>query len=415
MAPTPRTSSRWSSYWRDRFDWRAQERRLNEFDQFTTNIDGLEDSLHPPEVEGRERDAARADPRLARVDLRVQQSDRSAHRPGEVRRPRRGRLHVVAISLPGFGFSEQPKDRGYSPEKMADIIAKLMARLGYTRYGAQGGDWGGIISRIIAINDAQHVAGLHLNFCIAPAPPGGGRFARRRCPQAEVKLMNETQRAHGERARLPADSGDEAADARCRADRFTRRTRIVDRREVPRLVRLRRQHREPLHQGRPAHEHHDLLGHRNGASSTRIYYENRVAPPVQRTGDACRRPARCSRRRSPRPRGSGWRRATTWCRWTPMPRGGHFAALEQPDCWSTTFANSSEQCAERWRHTRQSCLMCTMASSRSVTRSGRIRRNVAATWQFQHMGKQVARASGRRSAATSTHSRVMPLGSSNAM
>ena len=92
-------------------------------------------------------------------------------------------FNVVAISLPGFGFSERPKERGYSPEKMAGIIAKLMARLGYTRYGVQGGDWGGIISRIIALNDAPHVAGLHLNFCIAGAPAGAANSAGRACRQ----------------------------------------------------------------------------------------------------------------------------------------------------------------------------------------------------------------------------------------
>jgi len=74
---------------------------------------------------------------------------------------------VVAISLPGFGFSGKPQERGYSPEKMGSIIAKLMARLGYVRCGVQGGDWGGIISRLVALDDATHVAELHLNFFIA--------------------------------------------------------------------------------------------------------------------------------------------------------------------------------------------------------------------------------------------------------
>ena len=51
------------------------------------------------------------------------------------------------ISLPGFGFSGKPVERGYGPERIAGVIAKLMARLGYSRYGLQGGDWGSSISR----------------------------------------------------------------------------------------------------------------------------------------------------------------------------------------------------------------------------------------------------------------------------
>ena len=74
---------------------------------------------------------------------------------------------VVAISLPGFGFSGKPQERGYSPEKRGSIIAKLMARLGYVRYGVQGSDWAGIISRRVALDDATHVAELHWNFFIA--------------------------------------------------------------------------------------------------------------------------------------------------------------------------------------------------------------------------------------------------------
>ena len=84
--------------------------------------------------------------------------------------------------------------------EIAGIIAKLMARLGYARYGVQGGDWGGIISRIVALNDAQHVAGLHLNFCIAGAP-AGVQNPLEGVPADEVALMNATNaRMENERA-----------------------------------------------------------------------------------------------------------------------------------------------------------------------------------------------------------------------
>jgi pimeloyl-ACP methyl ester carboxylesterase len=56
-------------------------------------------------------------------------------------------FHIVALSLPGYGFSDKPKQGGVSNRRIALIIAQLMARLGYQRYGAQGGDWGGLIVR----------------------------------------------------------------------------------------------------------------------------------------------------------------------------------------------------------------------------------------------------------------------------
>src|SRR3954451_3323255 len=112
-------------YWRDRFDWRAQEKKLNEFDQFTTTIDGLK--IHFIHQKSRVPNA---------MPLVLTHgwpgSIYEFHKViGPLTDPVKygGRAEdaftVVAISLPGFGFSERPKERGYSPEKMANIISKL--------------------------------------------------------------------------------------------------------------------------------------------------------------------------------------------------------------------------------------------------------------------------------------------------
>ena len=86
------------AYWRDHFDWRAQERRLNQFDQFTTNIDGLHiHFIHQRSLEA-ERDAAGARARLARINLRVHEGHRSADRPVKIRRARRRRLSRRRVS-----------------------------------------------------------------------------------------------------------------------------------------------------------------------------------------------------------------------------------------------------------------------------------------------------------------------------
>src|SRR5262249_35011149 len=79
-------------------------------------------------------------------------------------------FHVVCPSLPGFGFSSKPKERGWSSQRMAEVIATLMARLGYDRYGAQGGDWGSGIALWLASGDGGHCIGAHSNFPTGSQP-----------------------------------------------------------------------------------------------------------------------------------------------------------------------------------------------------------------------------------------------------
>ena len=98
-------------------------------------------------------------------------------------------FHVVAPSIPGYGFSDRPPRLGYGRDRTGAIFAELMARLGYHRYGAQGGDLGAGISRWLAANDAEHVAGLHLNLCSADPPDPDDPTAG--VPPEEVALMRE--------------------------------------------------------------------------------------------------------------------------------------------------------------------------------------------------------------------------------
>src|SRR5581483_1339096 len=83
-------------------------------------------------------------------------------------------FHVVAPSLPGYAFSGKPTSTGWGVQKTADAWAALMARLGYERYGAQGGDWGSMVTTAIGQQDPEHVAGIHINMVIAfPGPDDG--------------------------------------------------------------------------------------------------------------------------------------------------------------------------------------------------------------------------------------------------
>jgi pimeloyl-ACP methyl ester carboxylesterase len=156
-------------YWRAKYDWREQEKKLNELSQFVTRIDGLD--IHFVHVRSKEKNATP----LVLVHgwpgsfVEFQKvigplTDPVAH-GGKAE----DAFHVVCPSLPGFGFSSQPHERGWSSQRMAESIAKLMARLGYEHYGAQGGDWGSGIVRWLATGDGGHCIGAHSNF------PGGNQ------------------------------------------------------------------------------------------------------------------------------------------------------------------------------------------------------------------------------------------------
>lgn len=151
------------AYWRDKFDWRAQESRLNALPQFITAIDGID--IHFIHVRSRHE---RATPLLlvhgwpgSVVEFQKiigPLTDPEAH-GGKAE----DAFHVVAPSLPGFGFSGKPHESGWSSQRMAESLAKLMARLDYRQYGAQGGDWGAGIVRWLAANDSACL-GAHSNF-----------------------------------------------------------------------------------------------------------------------------------------------------------------------------------------------------------------------------------------------------------
>ena len=176
-------------YWRDEFDWRAQERRLNRLEQFKTTIDGLD--IHFVHRRSAEPDAfplilTHGWPgTFAEFDKVIEPlTDPVAH-GGRAE----DAFHVVVPSIPGYGFSDRPRQLGYGRDRTGAIFAELMARLGYERYGAQGGDLGAGISRWLAANDAEHVAGLHLNLCTAGPPDPDNPTAG--VPPAEVALMEE--------------------------------------------------------------------------------------------------------------------------------------------------------------------------------------------------------------------------------
>jgi pimeloyl-ACP methyl ester carboxylesterase len=150
-------------YWRDGYDWRRNEARLNEVPQFTTEIDGQ--NVHFLHVPSPEPDAlplviTHGWPSTVYdfLDILGPLTDPRAHggNPADA-------FHVVAPSLPGFGFSGPTRETGWDMSRIACAWAELMSRLGYQRYGAQGGDFGSVVSPELGRVDPEHVVGVHVN------------------------------------------------------------------------------------------------------------------------------------------------------------------------------------------------------------------------------------------------------------
>ena len=145
------------------YDWRKAEARLNALPQFTTTIDGVDDPLHPRQVQARERVAADHDAWLAGLGDRAARDGRPADRSDRTRRHGRRRIPLVLPYLPGYGFSGEPTELGWDSGRIARAWAELIERLGYTRYVAQGGDVGALVTDAMGRRAAKGLAGIHLS------------------------------------------------------------------------------------------------------------------------------------------------------------------------------------------------------------------------------------------------------------
>lgn len=313
-----------AAYWANEYDWRTREARLNRFDQFTTDIDGLpihfihQRSAHP-----------------AAFPLIITHGW-----PGSIVEFHKvieplteAGFDVVCPSLPGYGFSGKPSSTGWGVEHIAEAWDQLMVRLGYSRYGAQGGDWGAAVTTQIGRN-AAHCVAIHTNM------PIGRRPKDLRDPTPDEAAALE---------RLGYYQQWDSGYSKQQATRpQTLGYGLVDS-PVGQLAWIVEKFWSWMDcDGHPENvlTKDELLDNvmmywatASGASSARLYWESfgsfsggeKVTVP---TGVASF-PKEILR--SPRP----------WCesnynitRWTDMPRGGHFAAFEQPELYIedvTTF------------------------------------------------------------------------------
>lgn len=158
-------------YWRNHYDWRRCEARLNGLGQFITEIDGLDiHFLHvrSPHPEAMPLIMTHGWPGSVIEFMGVieQLAD-----PVKFGGKAEDAFHVVAPSLPGFGFSGKPTATGWGVEKIGRAWGTLMARLGYERWFAQGGDWGSAVTTAIGVQQVAGCAGIHLNMPIGRPEP----------------------------------------------------------------------------------------------------------------------------------------------------------------------------------------------------------------------------------------------------
>jgi pimeloyl-ACP methyl ester carboxylesterase len=156
-------------YWAEEYDWQRWESKLNSWDQFTTEIDGVD--IHFLHIKSPHENAVPmvithgwpgSIVEFYKVIEPLTQPDNPEHA-----------FHLVVPTIPGYGFSGKPTSPGTSAEEVGKMWGKLMARLGYDRYVAQGGDWGALITQCMGITETEHCAAIHTNMPLAPPDEEG--------------------------------------------------------------------------------------------------------------------------------------------------------------------------------------------------------------------------------------------------
>jgi epoxide hydrolase len=321
-----------AGYWANGYDWRKQEARLNQYPQFTTTIDGA--NVHLLHVRSPEPGAL---PLVLThgwpgsvvefLDVIGPLTDPRGHGgdPADA-------FHLVIPSIPGHGLSGPTREIGWTTGRVAKAWTELMARLGYERYGAQGGDWGAFVSPELGRIDPDHVVGVHVNAATFGFIPLG--------PVDPEELATFTD---AEKARLQRLSTSTAGPGNgyfeVQANRPQTLAYALTDSPVGQLAWIVERFQEWSHAAEVPEDAVDrdqlltnvmlywLTGTAN--SSARLYYENMHAafvPPRRVTvpvGVAVFAEDSAIRRYA--------EQGNNIVHWSEFDRGGHFAAMEAPD------------------------------------------------------------------------------------
>jgi pimeloyl-ACP methyl ester carboxylesterase len=319
------------AYWRTEFDWRSQEAALNRFAQFRATIG--DQKIHF--VHERSR-SGRGIPIIIThgwpgsfaemVKLIPRLTDPMAHGGDE-----EDDFDVVVPSLPGFGFSPPPRRAGTNAFAIAELWAELMTTLGYARFAAQGGDWGASVCTCLGFLFPRRVLGLHLNFIPGsfepPHDPSGHDLTEEEKSFLATRAhWIETEGAYGRiqgtKPQSLAYALNDSPVGLCGwiLEKFRAWSDCDG--EVER-----------------AFSKNDLLTNisiywftQTIGSSMRLYWEGRKRPLRFRVGERVQVPCAVAHfpKELPLPPRSWVERVYRVTRWSELPKGGHFAALEQP-------------------------------------------------------------------------------------
>jgi len=164
------TLQKLADYWLNHHDWRKVEAEINSYPNFITNIDGVD--IHFIHVRSKHANAlpiiiTHGWPGSVIEQLKVIEplTDPTAHGGSEA-----DAFDVVIPSLPGYGFSGEPTELGWGPDRIAQAWAALMKRLGYERFVAQGGDWGAMVTDVMGTQAPAQLLGIHLNWPFTVPP-----------------------------------------------------------------------------------------------------------------------------------------------------------------------------------------------------------------------------------------------------
>lgn len=318
-------------YWQTRFDWRAREEMINSFAHFRANLDGL--GIHFIHERGKGPNAlpliithgwpSSFVELLKIIPLLTDPASYGAD-PADC-------FDVVVPSIPGYGFSDRPAQPGFSVFRIADLWAKLMNGLGYNRFGAQGGDFGAHVTTRLGFIYPENVLGIHLNYLPGSYLPylepgadlseaeraflddreqwrwkeGGYAHIQATKPQTLSYGLNDSPAGLAawiiEKFRAWSDC-DGAVERRFTKDELLTNVTIY---WVTETI----------------------------SSAVRLYYESQATPLRFKEGERVQAP--CGMSNFPKEISSPPREWVERCynvrRWTEMPRGGHFAASEEPE------------------------------------------------------------------------------------
>lgn len=200
-------------HWRTTYDWRAFESRLEEIGQFRTVIDGL--GIH---FLHRRSSRADATPLILTHGWpgSIAEFTHLVHDLADPEDANAPAFHVVAPSLPGFGYSNRPSTPGWGVSKIAAAWVELMRRLGYERFLAHGGDWGGVITTVLGGRFPDQVLGIHSTLAQAPAglPTEGLTDTERRWVEETRDFWGGTRAAYAkQQAHAPQTIGYSLVDS----------------------------------------------------------------------------------------------------------------------------------------------------------------------------------------------------------